>query len=81
MSTNYEYKICTGSLNWMETSMWLTFVEWIFTWSCKPTDTELIMNLHASKTIQKIFVDQGFVNRVHRACSSSEHFHESKEKV
>ena len=29
MSTNYEYKICTGSLNWMETSMYVTYIRWM----------------------------------------------------
>ena len=46
-------------------------------WYCKPTDTELIMKFHAlSPKRYERSVVEGFVHRVHRACSSWENFHE-----
>ena len=51
-------------------------------WYCKHTDTGLIMNFHAlAPKRYKRSVVEGFVHRVHRACSSWENFHESIEKV
>ena len=49
---------------------------------CKPTDTGLIINFHAlaPKRYKRSAVE-GFVHRVHRACSSWENFHDSMEKV
>ena len=51
-------------------------------WYCKPTDTGLIMNFHAlaPKRYKRSAVE-GFVHRVHRACSNWENFHDGMEKV
>ena len=48
----------------------------ISSWYSKPTDTGLIMNFHslAPKRYKRSVVS-GFVHRIHRACSTWEHFH------
>ena len=48
------------------------------TWYTKATDTGLIMNFHslAPKRYKRSVVS-GFVHRIHRACSTWAHFHES----
>ena len=52
------------------------------TWYNKPTDTGLIMNYHAlAPKRYKRSVVSGFVHRIHRACSTGQHFHESLEKA
>ena len=52
------------------------------TWYSKPTDTGLIMNFHSlAPKRYKYSVVSGFVPRIHRACSSWKHFHESLEKA
>ena len=52
------------------------------TWYCKPTDTGLIMNYHASApNFYKNSVLKCFVHWVYRACSSWENFHDSMDKV
>ena len=52
------------------------------TWYNKPTDTGLIMNLHAlAPKRYKRSVVSGFVYRIHRACSSWRYFHESLGKA
>ena len=52
------------------------------TWYNKPTDTGLIMNYHAlAPKKYKWSVVSGFVYRIHRACSTWGHFHESLEKA
>ena len=53
-----------------------------FTWYNKPTDTALILNFHAlAPKKYKWSVVSGFVYRIHRACSSWEHFHISLQKA
>ena len=52
------------------------------TWYSKPTDTGLILNYHAlAPRRYKKSVVAGFVARIHRACSTWQHFHESLEKA
>ena len=52
------------------------------TWYCKPTDTGLILNFHAlAPKKYKRSVIQGFMFRIHRACSSWKYFHESLKKA
>ena len=52
------------------------------TWYNKPTDTGLILNYHAlAPKRYKRSVVSGFVYRIHRACSSWQHIHESLEKA
>ena len=52
------------------------------TWYNKPTDTGLIMSYHAlAPKRYKRLVVSGFVHRIHRACSTGQHFHESLEKA
>ena len=48
------------------------------TWYNKPTDTGLVMNYHSlAPKIYKRSVVAGFVYRIHRACSTWQHFHDS----
>ena len=52
------------------------------TWYSKPTDTGLILNYHAlAPQRYKKSVVAGFVARIHRACSTWKHFHDSLEKA
>ena len=52
------------------------------TWYSKPTDTGLILNYHAlAPRRYKKSVVAGFVARIHRACSTWKHFHDSLEKA
>ena len=52
------------------------------TWYSKPTDTGLVLNYHAlAPRRYKKSVVAGFVARIHRACSTWEHFHQSLEKA
>ena len=52
------------------------------TWYSKPTDTGLTMNYHAlAPKRYKRSVVTGFVYRIHRACSTWQHFHQSLEKA
>ena len=52
------------------------------TWYCKPTDTGLVMNFHATAPMRyKKSVISGFVHRIHRACSSEQNFNDSLEKA
>ena len=52
------------------------------TWYQKPTDTGLIMNYHAlAPKRYKRSVVSGFVHRIHRACNTWGHFHESMERA
>ena len=52
------------------------------TWYSKPTDTGLIMNFHSlAPRRYKHSVVSGFVHRIHRACSTWHHFHDSLAKA
>ena len=52
------------------------------TWYSKPTDTGLIMNFHSlAPRRYKHSVVSGFVHRIHRACSTWHHFHESLDRA
>ena len=52
------------------------------TWYNKPSDTGLIMNYHSlAPKIYKRSVVAGFVYRIHHACSSWQHFHDSLDKA
>ena len=52
------------------------------TWYTKPSDTELIMNFHAlAPRKYKRSVVQGFVHRIHRACSDWIFFNEGLQEA
>ena len=52
------------------------------TWYNKPTDTGLVMNYHAlAPRRYKRSVVEGFIYRIHRACSTWRNFHVSLEKA